>query len=58
MILCVPAESCVADVVKVAVFVVVPDKVPVPKEVAPSKNCTVPVAVLGVTVAVKVTVVP
>ena len=29
-----------------------------PSRVAPSRNCTLPVAVLGVTVAVKVTVCP
>ena len=33
-------------------------RVPVPSTVAPSRNCTVPVAVDGLTVAVKVTVAP
>jgi hypothetical protein len=43
------------DVVKVAVP---PLSVPVPIDTPPSRNVTVPVAVLGVTVAVNVTAVP
>jgi hypothetical protein len=35
-----------------------PDKMPVPRTVAPSLNVTVPVAAAGVTVAVKVTELP
>ena len=50
MILCVAAESVV-----VLNVVVPPDKVPVPSVVDPSLNVTVPVVVLGDTVAVKVT---
>ena len=45
-----PAES--ADVESDAVP---PVSVAVPRELAPSKNCTVPVAAAGDTVAVKVT---
>ena len=35
-----------------------PDRLPVPRTVAPSLNVTVPVAVDGVTVAVKITEAP
>jgi ribosomal protein S5 len=35
-----------------------PDRLPVPKTVAPSLNVTIPVAVDGNTIAVKVTVAP
>ncbi len=51
--LCAPTVSAEVEYVAIPLFTV-----PVPREITPSRNVTIPVAEAGVTLAVKVTLLP